>query len=114
FLNPPESTAVGTYQRYIRVTADDVSPAELAATIHVLTTTTGTLDFTVTDGAGIPVDGATVMATNQSGRTVYGPDGQRIVYDTESQVTDANGQITFTELYPAEYGYVIDADGYYI
>ncbi|MCP4424856.1 MAG: hypothetical protein GY803_10215, partial [Chloroflexi bacterium] len=114
FMNPPDSESAQEYLRYITVNADHVEPGYLAAAINVLDEPNGSLDFTVTGAAGAPVQDALVVVTNESGRVVDGPNGQGVVYDTKSATTDANGQVSLTELPPAEYSYQIDADNYYL
>lgn len=114
FLDTPPVTTAETHEAVITVTADFVDPAHLQAQVNVLVTTTGNLDVTVTDLAGIPVSGASVYVTNQSGRAVNGPGGQQIVYDTDSGTTNANGQVLFSGLPAGEYNFTVDADGYYV
>ncbi len=114
FMNPPADMENSRYQRYITVAADYVSDAILAATINVLVTETGTLEFSVVDDYGLPVTGAYVVATNESGRTVNNDGVEELVYDSQSGATDANGTITFPKLPQGEYSYHVDADGYYV
>lgn len=114
FMNPPADMPASTYQKYIAVNALGVEPAILAATINVLDTDTGSLVFSVVDDYGLPVVGAYVVATNESGRTVINNGQETLVYDSKSGTTDENGNIIFTELPQGEYTYHVDAAGYYV
>lgn len=110
FLEPPLGAEDNSYQRYIEVTADGVSDAILAASIHVLTSTVGTLDFAVTGSYGEPIENAYVVVTNENGRT----SGTQTIYDTQSGKTGTDGTLTLENLPAGEYTYHIDADGYYL
>lgn len=115
FMNPPSDMENSRYQRYITVTADDyVSNAILAATVNVLVTETGSLEFSIVDNYGLPVAGAYVIATNESGRPVTINGIEELIYDSQSGVTDANGNVTLPDLPQGEYAYHIDANGYYV
>ncbi len=114
FLSPPDRDDGITYQRYIQVTADEVEPAVLAATIHITTTNMGYLAFSVLDDIDLPVADARVDVVNQSGRIVVRPDGsQETVYDSYNGTTDADGRVLFPNLPVGEYRYVVRAESYY-
>jgi RHS repeat-associated protein/uncharacterized repeat protein (TIGR01451 family) len=112
-LNPGSNETLVTYNRYVTVTADLASPAYLAASIRITTINTGTLDFTVANNLGQPLENATVTIIDQSQRTIYGPGGANITNDWHTAQADANGQVSFPNLSVSEYTYVIEADGYY-
>ncbi|NOY52344.1 MAG: hypothetical protein GXP58_01845, partial [Deltaproteobacteria bacterium] len=100
-VSPPEGTAEGIYTDFFTVTADNHPPYTYYIQATVTSSTTGNVQFSVTDSLYDNVEGATVTVQNSSVLTLL-----------SDAKTDVNGSVTFTDLPTGRYNYTVTAPGH--